>query len=99
MQTLTPKQDQLLIDDVERIVALDGNPVLRNLLITQCYHDLSLGLSWLLGEEDLNWCHFATWASRTAGHFIRDEEVPKALRTEIENSAILAGRVPSGDLG
>ncbi len=83
-----PHNGQLLIDDVDRIIGLDTDPVLRNLLITQCYHDLSLGLSWFLGEEDLNWCNFATWASRTAGHFIRDEEVPTALRTEIENSEV-----------
>jgi hypothetical protein len=83
-----PDHGQLLIDDVDRITALDSDPVLRNLLITQCYHDLSLGLSWFLGEEDLNWCNFATWASRTAGRFIRDEEVPLALRAEIENSQV-----------
>ena len=50
--------------------------VRRNLLITQYYHDLSVSLRPRLGAEHANWCTFATWASRTAGRFIRDEEVP-----------------------
>ena len=32
----------LLVRDLDGIVALDANPALRNLLITQSYHDLSL---------------------------------------------------------
>ncbi len=52
----------------------------RNLLITQCYHDLSVALARLLGGEDANWCTFATWASRTAGGFIREDEIPGAFR-------------------
>lgn len=77
---------QLLIDDAQRIIELDTDPILRNLLITQSYHDLSTGLSWILGEESANWCTFATWASRTAGHFIRDEELPRMLRSSLEKT-------------
>jgi hypothetical protein len=36
--------------EVSRIVELDENPVLRNLLITQCYHELSLELARVLGS-------------------------------------------------
>jgi len=69
-----------LIDDIPSIVALDQEPVLRNLLITQCYADLAHGLAEKLGRENANWCNFATWASKTAGNFIRAEEVPEAFR-------------------
>src|SRR5438552_1558097 len=56
------------------IVALDNDAVRRNLLITQCYHDLSAELARVLGGGNANWCTFATWASRTAGGFIREDE-------------------------
>jgi hypothetical protein len=65
---------------VDWIVGLGADPVRRNFLITQCYHDLSAALAQRLGAENANWCTFATWASRTAGRFIRDEEVPAAFR-------------------
>lgn len=69
------------------IVGLAGDPVRRNLLITQCYHDLSVALRPRLGAKHANWCTFATWASRTAGRFIRDEEVPTAFRHVLADSA------------
>ena len=72
------------------IVALDADPVRRNLLITQCYHDLSVALARRLGPENANWCTFATWASRTAGRFIRDEEVPAAFREVLLGSPRLS---------
>ena len=71
------------------IVALESDPVRRNLLITQCYHDLSVGLGKRLGAQHANWCTFATWASRTAGRFIRDEEVPEAFREVLAGSTHL----------
>jgi hypothetical protein len=77
---------RLLVDQVSRIVALDSQPVLRNLLITQCYHDLSSELARVLGASNANWCTFATWASRTAGRFIRNEEVPALFRKLLEDS-------------
>lgn len=74
------------LERVAWIVALDADPVRRNLFITQCYHDLSAALAKRLGAENANWCTFATWASRTAGRFIRDEEVPEAFRRLLEIS-------------
>jgi hypothetical protein len=59
--------------EIDSIIALDAQPVLRNLKITQCYHDLSCALAGLLGVENLNWCSFAAWASKTAGRFVRGE--------------------------
>ncbi|MGK3983461.1 hypothetical protein WME99_10505 [Sorangium sp. So ce136] len=72
-----------LLDQVHAVIALQDQPVLRNLLITQCYHDLSAELVRLLGGRNAHWCTFATWASKTAGRFIRNEEVPAVLRSVI----------------
>src|SRR6185436_9966532 len=69
-----------LTKQVRDIIGIKGNPVLRNLLITQCYHDLSTGLAELLSGGNANWCTFATWASKTAGCFVRKDELPAALR-------------------
>lgn len=65
--------------DIARIVALEDG-ALRNLLITQRYHDLSHGMAGVLGRENVNWSTFATWASKTAGESIRGEVVPRSLR-------------------
>jgi hypothetical protein len=68
---------------IEWITALDDYPVRRNLLITQAYHDLSSGLERALGSGNANWCSFATWASRCAGRFVRDDEVPARFRAHL----------------
>lgn len=59
----------------DAIAALD-DAVLRNLCITQRYHDLSTALSSTIGGPNVNWSTFATWASKTAGQSIRNEEIP-----------------------
>jgi len=56
------------------------DPVLRNLRITQGYHDLKTALTRLFGARNVTWCAYATWASKTAGRFIRGEEVPHLIR-------------------
>ncbi|MCO5969448.1 hypothetical protein [Actinoallomurus soli] len=66
-------------EDVAEIAAI-ADPVLRNLRITQAYHDLSIGMASLLGPENVSWCCFGTWASRTAGRFIRGEGIPRMVR-------------------
>jgi len=63
--------------EIERIAALN-DPVLRNLQITQCYHELSLTLAERTGSF-ANWCTFATWASKQAGQTIRKEDLERAL--------------------
>lgn len=57
---------------------------LRNLWITQCYHELALELGAVIGGPDANWCSYATWASKTAGNFIRNEHVPETVRALLE---------------
>lgn len=61
--------------EIDRIIALDAQPTLRNLRITQCYHDLSQAIASVIGDANVNWCTFANWASKTAGRFVRGEVV------------------------
>jgi hypothetical protein len=81
-------------EDVKRVVALDAEPVLRNLLITQSYHDLSEAMRARTGGSAINWCTLGTWASKTAGRFIREEEVPRPFRQLLDRGNIF-GRLAS----
>jgi len=83
--------------EVERIVAMEDQPILRNLLITQTYADLSNDLANLLGRENLNWCTYACWASRTAGRFICKEEVPRAFLSVLQSTRRLTSRAQKAD--
>ena len=60
-----PWDDFPSIAEVDRIATL-GDRVLRNLQITQCYHELALALAKRTSTH-ANWCNFATWASKQAG--------------------------------
>jgi hypothetical protein len=71
------------VDQVERIAAL-ADPALRNLQITQCYHELSAALAARTGRS-ANWCTFATWASKQAGQSIRKEDLRRTLELAIED--------------
>lgn len=55
-----------------------NNLILRNLRITQTYHDLSQGMAQAIGQDNANWCSFATFASKTAGYAIRHDRMPHA---------------------
>ena len=66
------------VTDVERIGAL-ADPTIRNLQITQCYHELALVLTRASGAVGANWCTFATWASKQAGQTIRKEDLGRTL--------------------
>jgi hypothetical protein len=61
--------------DIAAICAMQDG-ALRNLYITQRYHDLSRALADVISADNVNWSTFATWASKTAGESIRNEEVP-----------------------
>lgn len=71
---------------IKEIIALDENPILRNLKITQCYYDLSQAIALRLGHENVNWCTFAIWASKTAGRFIRMENMNQQLHDSLHLS-------------
>jgi hypothetical protein len=77
---------------IARIVE-EPDPVLRNLLITQCYYDLSVALARVIDPGNANWSTFATWASKTAGISIRNEEVPELLVSLLNDGARLRPRV------
>ncbi len=63
--------------EVEAIAAR-RDPVIRNLQITQCYHELSAAVAARVGLH-ANWCTFATWASKQAGQSIRREDLARTL--------------------
>ena len=71
MEHLTPKNIEATIASKE--------PVLRNLQITQTYSVLNLELSGLLRTDDVTWCGFGAWASKTAGQFIRRDNLDNAI--------------------
>lgn len=78
--------------DLDRIAKL-GDAILRNLLITQRYYDLSHALTSVLGRSNANWSTFATWASKTAGQSIREEEVPPEFAEFLKREAQLEARL------
>lgn len=66
------------VEEVDHIAGLP-DPVLRNLQITFCYHELSVAMQTRTGPC-ANWCTFATWASKQAGQTIRREDLARALK-------------------
>jgi hypothetical protein len=79
------------VDDIDAISAA-ADPVLRNLRITQAYHELSAAAAERLGPS-ANWCTFATWASKQAGRTIRQEDLPRAVEDALGSSSVAAGAV------
>lgn len=63
--------------DIDAIGACP-HPVLRNLRITQAYHELSTAMARKIGSA-ANWCTFATWASKQAGQSIRGEDLGRKI--------------------
>jgi len=61
------------VEEIDRIARI-GDPILRNLRITQSYCELSGAVAALVGAS-ANWCTFATWASKQAGQTIRQEDL------------------------
>ncbi len=78
--------------EVAAIISLDAEPALRNLRITQCYHDLSRSMAAVIGDSNVNWCTFASWASKTAGRFVRGELVG-IFRDALQNDRRLAQKL------
>lgn len=63
----------------EKPVVQKENWIIRNLQITQSYHELTLWMRHVIGPENMSWVAFATFASKTAGHCIRHEQLPDAF--------------------
>jgi hypothetical protein len=70
----------------EEIAALT-DPVLRNLWITQRYHEIASALHDCGAGMDATWCTFAVWASKTAGAVIRGDDLPQLIRSEARDRA------------
>jgi hypothetical protein len=81
------------LNEIDRIARL-GDPIIRNLQITQCYYEISRSVAGLTGFS-ANWCTFATWASKQAGQTIRQEDLIRAFEERFylsdEISASLEG--------
>lgn len=75
--------------DVEAIAA-STDPVLRNLHITQGYHELAQATASLTGSG-ANWCAFATWASKQAGLTIRSEDLERTADDILGSPLVRAG--------
>lgn len=77
--------------EIADIIAMSGAPSLRNLRITACYGELSRAMADRIGRDNVNWCTFATWASRTAGRFIRLADLDQRVRAAVETALERAG--------
>lgn len=73
------------VAEVDQIAAL-ADPIIRNLRITHCYHELALAMTERMGKS-ANWCTFATWASKQAGQTIRKEDFARTLENLLNQSA------------
>lgn len=73
--------------EIERIANLT-DPVLRNLQITQAYHELAQVMAQRTGPC-ANWCTFATWASKQAGQTIRKEDLGRALESTLGSRVVV----------
>lgn len=78
-------------EDIDGIAAI-ADPVIRNLRITQAYHELSAAVAEQLGPV-ANWCTFATWASKQAGRTIRGEDLQRALEDALKARSAAADSV------
>jgi hypothetical protein len=76
-----------------------SDPVVRNLCITQRYHQFAVALRDAGLGQDATWCAFAVWASKTAGTTIRGEVLParaKDVLTDNEATETLLHRFNHG---
>jgi pSer/pThr/pTyr-binding forkhead associated (FHA) protein len=72
--------------DIEAILK-QKNLLVRNLQITQGYHEIALILGHFLGFDHANWFAFGAYASKTAGRAIRHENLPHRLKSALIRSA------------
>jgi len=83
--------DRLDFPSVEEISAIaeQDDPAIRNLWITWSYYRLNLAMEAVIGHRDLSWCGFATWASKTAGIFIRQDSLSETRSQKTSPNAAL----------
>jgi hypothetical protein len=71
-------------EDIDHVTAI-ADPIIRNLRITQAYHELSAAAATRLGPV-ANWSTYATWASKQAGRTIRQEDLRRSLEEAFRSS-------------
>jgi hypothetical protein len=76
------------LPDVGNTVAMSGDPILRNLKITQGYYALSRAMSTMVGGGSVSWCGFASWSSKTIGVSIREADMSNRGLLAITQSRI-----------
>src|SRR5262245_3540790 len=74
--------------EIEDTVALNGDPILRNLKITQGYCALSSAMSRMVGGANVSWCGFASWSSKTIGVALREADMQQRGLLRITQSPI-----------
>ncbi len=65
-------------------------PVRRNLRITLTYHRILHAMTPYMGRTNVSWPAYAVWASRTAGHHVRAEEIPRVVRKFVDDAELIA---------
>lgn len=83
---------------VARVQAIASNPdpVVRNLQITDYYHDVALALRDMIGPEGgNNWPAWAGWASKHVGEHVRREDLPFLRGTCKVTTAIARAILPA----
>ena len=88
MSTPSLSRRALTPEDIDHVTAI-ADPIIRNLRITQAYHELSAAAAARLGPI-ANWCTWATWASKQAGRTIRQEDLRRALEAAFGSSTAVA---------
>jgi hypothetical protein len=78
------------VEEIQKIAAMT-DAALRNLRITYTYYRLNRAMSALAGARNLTWCGYAIWASKTAGEYIRQQEVPALIEDWIKGATDRAG--------
>src|SRR3954453_5647476 len=85
-----------LRDQVADTIALT-DPTSRNLRITLTYHRILHAMTPLVGTVDVSWPAYAVWASRTVGHYVRAEEIPRLARGFVDEADLAARFLASID--
>lgn len=85
-QNNPPPPHWLTKAEIDQILA-QKNLLVRNLQITQGYHDVAQMMGQFLTLRNVNWFAFGTYASKTAGRAIRHETLPRALKSALIRSA------------
>lgn len=95
MPTLPLKWPPPPTEEAAHAIAALLDAAQRNLQITQTYHELTVALTHLLGSENVTWCAFGTWASRTAGQFIRGDEADRMVRLYVQQADFIERKLSS----